>query len=622
MIIYKSDAGAFIDAVDDNQITSEITTRYTEILGHKPQKSEENSWTNSLRCMETVIRRSGVPDDCGVLIEYAIGPTNKRIDFVIAGHDESGASNFIIVELKQWSEVGTTYVDDNFITYTGGANREVVHPSYQARSYKLFLEDMNEAVCLNNIKLESCSYLHNYPNEKSALFLAPHFADLVADTPIFFSQDVQKLEDFIKQHVGLGKGMVIVMAIEAGKIRPSKKLVDYVNSIFRGNRAYVLLDEQRIAYSAILKYAESPPKDNPKTTIIINGGPGTGKSVVAVNVLVSLLKSKKNIRFVAPNSAFRTAIVQSLSKGKGVDPHIKALFGGSSAFYDTEPDSYDVLIVDEAHRLKRHGAYMYKGDSQVEDIVRSAVVSVFFVDDTQMIRPDDEGSTARIRESAKKYGSNIKEVHLEAQFRCAGADGFINWVDNTLQIRETANYDGWNGEEFEFKIFDDPNKMYDRIQQLNDSGMKARMLAGYAWDWTNEKDNPDAQADDVVIEECNFSHPWNSRLHSTTWAIDDGLQGQIGCVHTSQGLEFDYVGVIIGYDLRYDPVKKEVYADISEYKDTTGKKGLKNDPDRLTQYVKNIYKVLMSRGMKGCFVFCRDSNLRNYLHSRIYTKNS
>ena len=187
-----------------------------------------------------------------------------------------------------------------------------------------------------------------------------------------------------------------------------------------------------------------------------------------------------------------------------------------------------------------------------------------------------------------------------------------------MQIEETANFNGWDDGAFEFELFDNPNEVYEKIKEKNAEGFKARMLAGFAWPWTSDKEgNGNAEVNDVDIPECRFSMPWNSRMNQNTWATDDSKQNQVGCVHTSQGLEFDYVGVIIGNDLKFKTETMEVVADYNEYYDTTGKKGMKGNPEELTRMIKNIYKVLLSRGMKGCFVYCRNPELREYLRSRL-----
>ena len=334
---------------------------------------------------------------------------------------------------------------------------------------------------------------------------------------------------------------------------------------------------------------------------------------------VGLLKSGNNLKFVAPNASFRSAMVDMLANNtRHTKKRLGALFFGSAGFYDAKHDQFDVLVVDEAHRLKKKGAYQYKGENQVEDVVNASRINVFFIDDNQRIRPEDVGTVAEIKAAAAKYKSAVVEVELEAQFRCAGAEGYINWVTHHLQIEDTANYDGWDGDAFDFKLADDPHRLCEMIMEKNKAGYKARLLAGFAWPWTSENEgNPNAEVCDVVLDEYGFKMPWNSRTDQYSWAIDAERLNQIGCVHTSQGLEFDYVGVIIGNDLRYDPATMKIYASHVDYYDATGKKGLKEKPDELTRLIKNIYKVLLTRGMKGCYVFCRDKNLQEYLRGRL-----
>lgn len=244
--------------------------------------------------------------------------------------------------------------------------------------------------------------------------------------------------------------MEIVDELENGKIKPSKKFIEYVSELYDGNPVYTLLDEQQIVYSNIMKFVS---KSNKWTTIIVNGGLGTGKSIVAMNAFIYLLKQEKNIRFIAPNVSFKEAIIDILAKHKkDTKKKLKEVFLGSMGLYDCETLTFDVLIVDEAHRLKRKGTYMYKGDSQVDDVIRSSKVNIFFSDDNQRIRPDDEGFVGLIKSTAKKHNSKIIEINLKAQFRCFGAEGYINWITHVLQIEDTANFDGWDKESFEFKI--------------------------------------------------------------------------------------------------------------------------------------------------------------------------
>ncbi len=619
MILYRSNTAEFINEVERNQIVTKIEREYEKHMGRRAADGERRAWNNSMRFMETVVRKSNIPDDCGVLIEYNIPSTSKRIDFVLSGHDYNDESNFLIVELKQWESAEATDKEAIVKTYINNGIRETTHPAYQAHSYKKYLTDMNEVVYTGSVRAVSCAYLHNYVRKNPEPLLQSQYKQIVADTPVFFSSDAEKLELFIKRYVAKGKGMEILYEIENGKIAPSKKFVEYVADIFDGNPVYTLLDEQKVAYSNILDIALHAKS---KTAIIINGGPGTGKSVVAMNAFVQLLKEHLNVRFVAPNAAFRETMVDTLGRHSTYSKkRLKALFSGSASFVHSYRNEFDVIVCDEAHRLKKKGAFMYQGESQVQDVVNAARISVFFVDDNQMIRPDDEGSVARIKEVCEKSCVNVKTVELKAQFRCSGAEGYLNWLTHTLQIEDTANFDGWDEGAFDFRIFNDPNDVRKSIEQKGAQGFKARMLAGFAWDWTDAKHgNDDAQVEDVTVPEFGFSMPWNSRKDQNSWATDENKRNQIGCVHTSQGLEFDYVGVIIGKDIRYNVDTGEIYASIDDYKDKSGKKGLKNNPEKLTLFIKNIYKVLMSRGMKGCYIYCCDKSLGNYFKERMHVE--
>ena len=613
MIIYSNTNLAFRQDVESNHIADIIETNFIEKIGHRESPAEKTAWRNSMQYMERILRNSKIEDDCGVLIEYTIPNTSKRVDFIVTGRNEKQEKNYVLVELKQWEEASATDIPELVHTFVGGGFRDVLHPSYQAESYSRMMGLMNEGIYDNNIIGFPCVYLHNYERKTPEPLLDPRYRDGIKQAPIYFMDDYRKLQDYLKKMVGAGKGMDILYEMEHGRIRPSKALVDCVDSLYAGNDEFVLLDEQVVAYNTICRELE---KIDRKKTIIVKGGPGTGKSVISFKVLHKLIDRRLNAKFVAPNEALREVMVKKLVASK-VDKakNIKPLFGGSGAFFGVPLNAYDVLVVDEAHRLKGKGAFMYKGDNQIKDIIHASRLNVFFVDDTQKIVPADIGSVSEIRKAAEEEGSEVVEMELKAQFRCSGAEGFVNWVTHTLQIEDTANYEGWDQEEYEFRIFEDPNDLYETIRRKNDeTNNNARMVAGFAWDWSEDVN---AAVDDVTIPEKNFRMPWNARNQRALFAVKEDSVNQVGCIHTVQGLEFDYVGVIIGNDMKYDPDTHSILVEFDEYKDKSGKKGLKKQQDRLTQYVKQIYKVLMSRGRYGCYVYCRDENLKKYLESRL-----
>jgi len=629
MILYSSSAEAFRLDVESNQITDKIRDAYQRRLGYQPAPSEQHAWNNSLQFMERAVRNAKIPGDCGVLIEFNIPATSKRIDFLIAGRDHEHRDNFVIVELKQWETAKATDQPDIVSTFTGGRNQNVTHPSYQAWSYKQFLVDMNEAIQQGDFAGHSCAYLHNYGQKTDEPLLAPQYQDIIQEAPIYFKDDYQKLQEYLHRHLCNGRGINTMYLIENGRLRPSRKLMDHVASLFNGNSEFILLDEQKVVYETILAHASNPYR---KTVILVAGGPGTGKSVISMNAFGQLLQRGKNVHFVAPNAAFRSVMIENLTNQLNRQmtgqtarsrARIRNLFKGSSVFWDSPENFYDVLVVDEAHRLKNGSAYMYRGENQVDDVIRAARCAVLFVDDSQQVRPVDIGSTHEIRRLAAQYNASLIELKLTAQFRCAGAEGFINWLTDVLQIEKTGNYDGWDQDAFSFTLCDSPNALLAHVRRHADQGENARLLAGYAWEWTSEEDGNDrGQINDVIIEEHNFQMPWNPRASRELWAVQpDGID-TIGCIHTAQGLEFDYVGVIIGNDLKYNPQTGEVWADANEYKDKAGMTGIRNNKAEITRLIKNIYKVLCSRGMKGCAVYCRDPALQEYLDHRIASVSS
>lgn len=617
MIVYQNSSKGFLQDVDTNKISDRIKEQYFIKTGKtKFADKEDNSWINSMEFMGKIIRRSEIEDDCGVLIEFGLPATSKRIDFILAGQDSSGNKNFIIIELKQWKDAESTSTNDLVLTkYYGG--RPSQHPSYQASSYKLYLSDYNENIYNSTITPFSCAYLHNYNEKNPEPLKAAIYESTIKDSQLYFKDDFEKLESFIKKYVGQGKGEEILYRIESGNIKPSKKLIEHVTGLFKGNKEFILLDEQKIAYEIAHDIALNATK---KTTVVINGGPGTGKSVISMSLLGGLLKKAKNVIFSAPNASFREVMINKLGGANDIK-RIRYLLKGSGVFYNAKKNTFDVIVVDEAHRLKNEKAFMYKGKNQIDDIIKASLVNIFFIDEDQIIRPEDIGSVSEIKRIAEFYQSEIVELNLSAQFRCSGADGYVNWVSDALQIKDTANFDGWDKKDFEFEIFSDPNELRNVINKKALQGFNSRILAGYAWDWTPEnKGNSNSQVNDVKIPEFNFAMPWNSRKIGTTWAINKEGVNQIGCVHTSQGLEFDYVGVIIGNDLKINLTNNKFYTEWDAYKDSKGKQGLSKDPEGLCKMVRNIYRILLSRGMKGCYVHFMNKEMESYFKSRI--KNS
>src|SRR5690625_4186602 len=580
--------------------------------------------------MYRVLMDEDIPNDSCVAIEFNIPYSSKRVDFIITGKNEEKGS-VVIVELKQWEKVEKVVGKEAILkTYLGGGIRETAHPSYQAWSYASLIKDYNENVQNDHVKLHPCAYLHNYITQKPQDDLTHEVYDYyIEDAPVYVKGDATKLREFIKKHIKYGDNKETLYKIESGKIKPSKPLQDSLSSMLKGNEEFIMIDEQKVVFEEAVALSKRAIETGKKQVLVVEGGPGTGKSVVAINLLVKLTNQEQVVQYVTKNAAPRHIYEQKL-KGDYRKSEITNLFKGSGCYTETKNNEFDVLIVDEAHRLnEKSGMFKNMGEHQVKELIKSSKLAIFFIDENQKIHIDDVGDIEVINKYAKELKGEVTTLELTSQFRCNGSDGYLAWLDDVLEIRETANVN-FIGKDYDFRVYDDPNEMRAEIVKLNKGRNKSRIVSGYCWDW-NTDTRLDSNIPDIVILEYNFGMSWNLN-NTATWAIDEESVKESGVIHTCQGLEFDYVGVIIGDDLGYENGK--VITDHTKRAKTDRslwgiKKMIKENPDKAMkiadQVIRNTYRTLMTRGQKGCFVYCTDKELATYFNERLnrmrdYTK--
>ncbi|MGG7621293.1 DNA/RNA helicase domain-containing protein [Bacillus coreaensis] len=622
MIVYESTKQEFLKDVFEDQLVTNICNNYNEKIGRINER-EVRAWDNSMQYMYRVLSDAEIPTNAGVAIEFKIPHTSRRVDFLITGSDQDSRQSVVIVELKQWESIEK--VEGKEAIVRTAMNRGIVettHPSYQAWSYAALIKDYNESAQEENMGLYPCAYLHNYINQGEEDPLTDSiYSYYVEQAPVFVKGDAGNLRSFIKKYIKYGDDKKNLYKIENGRIRPSKSLQDTLNSMLQGNQEFIMIDDQKVVYETALQLANTALRTNTKQVLVVQGGPGTGKSVLAINLLVEATNRSYVAQYVtknaAPRNVYATKLKQNFRKG-----HIDNLFTGSGSYINAPKNEFDVLIVDEAHRLnEKSGLFSNLGENQIKEIMNASKLSVFFIDERQRVTLKDIGSIGEIEKYAREQSASITRVKLDSQFRCNGSDGYISWLDDVLQIRETAN-SNYLGIKYDFRIYSDPNELRDEISRLNKSANKSRLVAGYCWNWLKEgKSNTNVH--DITIPEHSFGMSWNLN-NSETWAIDETSVQEVGCIHTCQGLEFDYVGVIIGNDLIYRDGK--VLTDHTERAKTDNslkglKKMLKESPDeaeRLAdEIIRNTYRTLMTRGQKGCFIYCTDKELGEYFKQRV-----
>ncbi len=620
MIVYKTNKEGFLSDVSNGCIEDIIQESVKQKLNKNVGENEYLSWKNSLGSMYHVINSELIPNNSGIAIEYSIPRTKNRIDFIITGQDEDYNDKVIIVELKQWTDIQMTDKDAIVLTRFQQGLSEELHPSYQAWSYSSLLFGFNATVYNENIGLEPCAYLHNHIDNN--IIKNSFYEDYIKKAPVFCKGEKEKLQNFISKFIKYGDKTDIMYRIDNGEIRPSKNLADSMVSMIKGNQEFIMIDEQKIVYETALAFAKKSSKGN-KNILIVEGGPGTGKSVVAINLLVAITKLGLNTQYVTKNSAPR-AVFESKLTGTLRRTNISNMFTGSGSYIGCDNDIFDFLIVDEAHRLNgKSGMFKNLGENQIKEIIEASKSSVFFIDEDQKVTWHDIGEKEEIEKWANKLGAKIHNLKLESQFRCNGSDGYLSWIDDVLQIDETANT-SLEGIKYDFRILSSPNELRDLIFEKNKINNKARLVAGYCWNWISKKDR---NMNDIIIPEYNFEMKWNLASDGNLWIMAPESVNEIGCIHTCQGLEVDYIGVIIGPDfiIRDEKVitnpKKRARTDAS----LKGYgKDYKNDPveanKKADSIIKNTYRTLMTRGMKGCYVYFTDKETENYFRNRLENK--
>jgi uncharacterized protein len=618
MLAYVSTKGRFLQ--DAPEIEEIVKAEVEEHLGIRisRESSEYQSWRNSLgNAMYHVMNSSDIPNDAGVAIEYRLHGRGQRIDFMVSGRDDASTAQMMLIELKQWQEVEFSPLDDHVRTYLHGGLVNVNHPSYQVWSYGRLLHDFYQYVESDPVSISPSAYLHNC--HVDTIIKSARYSDLLAKAPVFLANERRGLQDRITSTVRHGDSGDVIRRVESSPVQVSKQLADALESMLRGNEEFVLIDDQKTAFESIRDAIRTAPDDG-KMVLLVKGGPGTGKSVIAVNALVDLLSQNLNVRYVTKNAAPR-AVYQAKLKGKRLDVATNNLFVSSDAFHDVATDAFDVLLVDEAHRLvEKSGFYRNLGENQIAEVIKAARVNVFFADESQLVTWRDIGTLDNIRSASRDAGIPCEEFELTSQFRCAGSSEYLQWIDYTLGLGGTEKASLRNSE-FDFRQVDDPSELRDYIVEKNRHNNKSRLLAGYCWDWVSKKDS---SLFDIEFPESNFSMKWNLTDDGSAWMISPTSINEIGCIHTCQGLEGDFIGVIIGDDL--EVVDGMLHG--NPFKRSKGDQSLRGfkaafqlEPEsalaRADVLIRNTYRTLLTRGMLGSAIYCTNEDVRHFLNTRM-----
>ncbi len=589
--------------------------------GQRPSPGERRSWGMSLPVLAADLvgaGRGGVE----MLIEYRLPLTSKRADVVLAGISaRSGEPAYLVVEMKQWSRAHRYEDSDVLVTVPSYGSRPVSHPLDQVRGYCEYLTDFTATLSELHREVAGVAYLHNARDEGVRDLLSGGFDPSVR---LFTGQHRGDLAAFIQSFFAPESGAAAADELLASRIAPSKQLMQLAAEQVQRREMFVLLDEQRDAYNAVLHAVARARESNTKTAVVVSGGPGSGKSVIALSLLGELARQGRTVIHATGSQSFTTTLRKVAARGA---PRVRRTFQYFNSFMAAAPNEIECLILDEAHRIRETSANrftrssMRTGRSQVDELLSAARVPVFLLDENQVVRPGEMGTVRDITAAAEERGIAVTHIDLDAQFRCGGSLEFIDWVERLLDLRP-GGARAWTDDDASYtvELMDSPHELEGWLQSRQAQGYGARITAGYCWRWS------DPRADGSLVHDVKigqWSHPWNLKGERATggappaalWASDPAGFGQVGCIYTAQGFEYDYAGVIIGPDLvrRGD----RWVADRTASKDpvlTRRTQVTDADVDRL---IHNVYKVLLTRGMLGVGIYSTDRETREFIAQQL-----
>jgi len=606
--LYRNSVRGFSEV--EHRFADLIAEQMTIRTGRRPSASEYRSWERSIPALRADLVSAGL-SDVELLFEYQLPLTSKRADVVLAGqHPKTGGPSYLVVELKQWSHAERFEDSDTLVRIEQYGERPVTHPVLQVRDYCDYMLDFTAVLADAPSSLAGAVYLHNATDDGVAdLFRLP--GDRLGS--VFTGQRRGEFQEFLRSRFAVGQsGASYADALLSSRIAPSKQLLAVAADEVQRREMFVLLDEQRDAYNYVLHAVGRARQANEKTTVIISGGPGSGKSVIALSLLGELSRQGRTVIHATGSRSF----THTLRKVAGARaPRVKKMFQYFNSFMAAEPNSLEVLILDEAHRIRETSVNRWtkaeyrSGRPQIDELIAAARVPVFLLDEFQVVRPGELGTVEDIEKNAHARGIRVEKINLDAQFRCGGSEEYLLWVQRLLGLTPGGPIPWIGDPHFDVEVVESPEEMEASLQTRIEDGYSGRIAAGYCWPWSNPT------RDGTLVRDVQigaWSRPWNLKGDRSVggapaaalWATDPAGFDQVGCVYTAQGFEYDYAGVIFGPDLVWRDGGWVMVR--SANKDPDFRNRIKVDDSQADRLIRNVYKVLLTRGMRGVAIHSVD----------------
>ncbi|MEU7983274.1 DUF2075 domain-containing protein [Streptosporangium canum] len=601
-------------SVPEMRLSEAIAEHLRRTARINPSPAERRSWDRSLPVLARDLVDAGL-GGVEMLVEYQLPLTSKRADVVLAGVDRhTGGDAYVVVELKQWSQAELFEGDPELVLVAGSPGGPRLHPVLQVQGYCEHIADFVGALDGESTAIRGVAYLHNAADlDVDDLYVRVQDES----TRLFTKTRRGAFLDYLREQFAPRPGADAADRLLTSAVRPSKQLLKLAAKEIKDREQFVLLAEQRLAYEIVLNAVKRARKADSKEVVIVTGGPGSGKSVIALSLLGELSRQGRAVLHATGSRSFTETMRRVAGKGS---PKVKGLFKYFNSFTQAERNDLDVLICDEAHRVRETSQTRYtparlRSDRrQVDELIDAARVPVFLLDEHQVVRPGEMGTVAEIRDRAAARGFRVHEISLDGQFRCGGSRAYEEWVLRLLGLRGDAPALWLGDDHFTVSLAESPQEFDALLRSKLDKGYSARMTAGFCWPWSNPR------KDDTLVQDVrigDWSRPWNVKGDravgdapaSALWATQDGGFEQVGCVYTAQGFEYDWNGVVLGPDLVHRNGRLVTVRSAS--KDPALVRGTTDEQaDRL---IRNTYKVLLTRGMVGTLVFSTDPETQEFL---------
>ncbi|WP_432543004.1 DNA/RNA helicase domain-containing protein [Kineococcus sp. SYSU DK002] len=619
MSLVRRSAAQLHEELPTGSVVEAMVEQMLHSAGYAPSPSEVASWRASLPVLVTDLVEADL-GDVEVLLEHQLPLTSKRADVVLAGvHPRTGDASYVVVELKQWSSAHRFEDNPDLVVVPAMAGPPKLHPVKQVRGYVDYLLDFTRSLEFARDAVAGVAYLHNATAPGAVAELADYAMD--RSGRLFTGADRGALRNHLRTRLAPGvPGVHAADELLGSKVAPSRQLLKVAAAEIREREQFRLVGEQQEAVDLVLHQVRRAKAGNSKRVVVVTGGPGSGKSVIALSLLGELSRAGQSVLHATGSRSF----TQTLRKVAGHRaPRVQSMFKYFNQFMTAEPNDLDVLILDEAHRIRETSVDRYTraelrtGRPQVDELIAAARVPVFLLDQHQVVRPGEMGSLEEITRHAERLGVEVLTVPLDAQFRCGGSAEYVRWVQRLLGLSDEGVED-WTGDEhFQLRVADTPEEMEQFLAARLEEGYSARMSAGYCWPWSKIPAADGGLVPDVRIGD--WARPWNvpgdravgDAPPAALWATQDGGFGQVGCIYTAQGFEYDWSGVVLGPDLVWR--EGRFVSERSANRDPDFRNRTRVGDADFDRLVRNVYKVLMTRGMVGTVLYSTDAETRAQL---------